>query len=66
MSKLAMALIVALLAAGTAKASDKTDVVAVAHKWADAFNRSDGKTGAAFCADGAVIIDDFAPHVWQG
>jgi hypothetical protein len=24
-----------------------------------------GKTGASYCADGAIIIDDFAPHVWQ-
>ena len=66
MGKLAIALVVALIASGAANASDKTDVMAVVHKWVDAFNNGDSKGGAAICADGAVIIDDFAPHVWQG
>jgi hypothetical protein len=29
-------------------------------------NKGDGKTGASYCADGVVILDDFAPHIWQG
>lgn len=66
MGKLAIALVVALLASGAASASDKTDVMAVFHKWVDAFNQGDATGGAGFCADSAVVIDDIAPHVWQG
>ena len=56
----------AIFFSGAASASDKTDAMAVVHKWVDAFNQGDGKTGASYCADGALVIDDFAPHVWQG
>jgi ketosteroid isomerase-like protein len=66
MKKLAAVIAVAVFACGTASASDKTDAMAVVHKWVDAFNKGDGKTGSSYCADGALIIDDFAPHVWQG
>jgi hypothetical protein len=65
MQKLAAVIVLAVLACGAASASDKTDAMAVVHKWVDAFNKADGKTGASYCADGAIIIDDFAPHVWQ-
>jgi ketosteroid isomerase-like protein len=57
---------VLVFASAAAIASDKSDAMAVVHQWVDAFNKGDGKTGAAQCADGAVILDDFAPHVWQG
>ncbi len=66
MKKLAAVLAVAVFASGVARASDKTDAMAVVHKWVDAFNKGDGKTGSSYCADGALVIDDFAPHVWQG
>jgi len=66
MNKLAAVIAVAVLASGVASASDRTDAMAVVHKWVDAFNKGDGKTGSSFCVDGALIIDDFAPHVWQG
>jgi hypothetical protein len=62
MQKLAAVIALAVFAYGAASASDKTDAMAVVHKWADAFNKGDGKTGATYCADGALIIDDFAPH----
>src|SRR5258708_7461504 len=64
--KLAAVIAVAVFASGAASASDKTDAMAVVHKWVDSFNKGDGKTGSSYCADGALIIDDFAPHVWQG
>jgi len=57
---------VTVFASGTASASDKTDAMAVVHKWVDSFDKGDGKTMSTYCADGALIIDDFAPHVWQG
>jgi ketosteroid isomerase-like protein len=66
MKKLAAVITLAVFAFGVASASDKTDAMAVVHKWVDAFNKSDGKTGASYCADGTLIIDDFAPHTWQG
>jgi ketosteroid isomerase-like protein len=66
MQKLATVIARAGFAFGAASASDKTDAMAVVHKWADAFNKGDGKTGASYCAADALIIDDFAPHVWQG
>ncbi len=56
----------AMCASATAIASDKTDAMAVVHKWVDAFNKGDAKTATSYCADGALVIDDFAPHVWQG
>jgi ketosteroid isomerase-like protein len=64
--KLAAVIALAVLASVAASASDKTDAMAVVHKWVDSFNKGDGKTGSSYCADGALIIDDFAPHVWQG
>ena len=66
MKKLAAVMTMAVFAFGAASASDKTDAMAVVHKWVDSFNKGDGKAGASFCADGAVILDDFAPHIWQG
>ena len=66
MKKLAAVIAVAVFACGAASASDKTDAMAVVLKWVDAFNKGDGKTASSYCADGAIIIDDFAPHVWQG
>lgn len=66
MRKLGLVLTLSLLAFGAASASDKTDAMAVVHKWVDSFNKGDGATAASYCAEGALIIDDFAPHVWQG
>ena len=47
-------------------ASDDTDVIAVVHRWMDAFNRGSFNTDIAPCAEDAVVIDDLPPHVWQG
>jgi ketosteroid isomerase-like protein len=66
MKALATAVAVSMLACATASASDKSDVMGVVHQWVESFNKGDGKAAASFCADGALIIDDFAPHVWQG
>lgn len=56
----------AVLAAAPAFASDKTDVRKAIDQYVQAVNKNDQKTWAGMCADNAVIIDDFAPHVWQG
>ena len=62
MNKLAAVIAVAVFASGAASASDKTDAMAVVHKWVDSFNKGDGKTGSSYCVDGALIIDDLASH----
>jgi len=31
-----------------------------------AYNAGHGQAGAALCAEDAVIVDDFAPHLWKG
>jgi ketosteroid isomerase-like protein len=62
----AAVLVVSVFASAAAIASEKTDAMAVVHQWVDAFNKGDGKAATSYCADGALIIDDFAPHVWQG
>jgi ketosteroid isomerase-like protein len=66
MKKLAATVAVAIFTCGTAGASEKTDAMAVVHQWVNAFNKGDGKSASSYCADDALIIDDFAPHVWQG
>lgn len=66
MKKLTVIIALAAFASAAASASDRTDAMAVVHKWVDAFNKGDSQTGSSYCADGALIIDDFAPHVWQG
>jgi hypothetical protein len=56
----------ALLLAVPAYASDKTDVMAAINGFNDALNRNDAKTAGEAHAPQAVIIDEFAPHLWQG
>jgi len=53
--KLAAVIAAAMFACGAASASDKTDAIAIVHKWVDAFNKSDGKTGSSYCAGGAIV-----------
>jgi ketosteroid isomerase-like protein len=59
-------LILAACVAGPALASDKTDIMATIHQYVDGLNKNDTKSGISACADEAVIIDDFPPHVWAG
>jgi hypothetical protein len=55
-----------VIAAGSAAASEQTDVMAPVHQFIDATNKGDVKTAVADCAAQAVIIDEFPPHAWQG
>jgi ketosteroid isomerase-like protein len=67
MPRTIMALALAACAIGPVFGSEASDVMAVVHQYADAFNKGgDMKSGLAACADQAVIIDDFPPHVWDG
>jgi hypothetical protein len=66
MHKVLIALVVAFLAAGSAAASEKTDVMKAVHQFVAGFNKGDTKTAAAACADQTSIIDEFPPHEWHG
>jgi ketosteroid isomerase-like protein len=57
---------VAISISAPVAASDNTEVIAVAHHWADAFGQRAFITDNAPCAEDAVVIDDLPPHVWQG
>ena len=63
-----MAAVAAMLASPVlqAQASDESDVAATIQQYNDDFNKGDPKSAAALCAEHSVIIDDFAPHLWQG
>jgi ketosteroid isomerase-like protein len=65
MKRLAMALVV-VMAAGTASASDQTDVMATVRQFIDGFNKGDVKSALAACASPASIVDEFPPYAWQG
>lgn len=60
------ALTLMVLTAPPALASDESDVVAAINRYNDSFNKGDTKTADAICTPQTFIIDDFAPHAWQG
>ncbi|MGO9829156.1 MAG: nuclear transport factor 2 family protein [Myxococcaceae bacterium] len=55
-----------LLTAGSTRASERTEVMAVVNQFIDGFNKDDVKTALAACAAAAFIIDEFPPYAWQG
>ena len=61
-----IAIAMVMLTSTPAAASDNTEVIAVVHRWTDAFTRRSFNTDIAPCAEDAVVIDDLQPHVWQG
>ncbi|HEX9158748.1 MAG TPA: nuclear transport factor 2 family protein [Rhizomicrobium sp.] len=65
-SLLVAAAALTLPVANVAVAADREDVMATVKQYDDAFNKNDMKAWSALCTDNAIIIDDFAPHVWQG
>jgi hypothetical protein len=58
MHKIFISFAVGMLAIAPAMASDKTDVMAVVHKW--------GSTDADTCADEVAIVDSVPPYEWHG
>jgi hypothetical protein len=66
MNKLLVAFAMALLATGSAAATERTDVLAPVHKFIDGFNSGDVNSSLAACADQTSIIDEFPPHEWHG
>jgi ketosteroid isomerase-like protein len=53
-------------AAAPAAQSGPDAVMAVIHQFVDGFNKGDMKAALAVCASPASIIDEFAPHHWDG
>ena len=62
MNKVVISLAVGVLAAGSALASDKADIMAILNQWNDA----DLAKAVATCAADAAVIDDFPPFEWHG
>jgi ketosteroid isomerase-like protein len=62
MSKVLVVLAVSALTAGSALASDKSDIMAVLNQWNDA----DEAKAVAACADDAAVTDDVPPFEWHG
>ena len=61
---LAAAIFLAVSIAGSASASDESDVKAFIAKWVGDFNRDDIKAFTAGCAPQAPTIDGFPPYAW--
>jgi hypothetical protein len=66
MHKIVIGVAIAVLAVGTAAATEQTDVMLTVHQFIDGFNKGDAKMMVAACADQASIIDEFPPHEWHG
>ena len=49
-----------------AVASDSSDVIAAVQKANDSFNRGNKQAWLATCGAEAIIIDNFAPYMWEG
>lgn len=64
--KSVLALAVTMLTVGPAAATEQDDVVKSIRQWADSLNKGDSAGAIAVCAPETTIIDEFAPHVWQG
>ena len=48
------------------RANGSNQLVALNTQRRLAFNKGDEKAGVATCASPASVVDDFAPHLWQG
>ncbi|MGB9473867.1 MAG: hypothetical protein WCE87_02230 [Candidatus Udaeobacter sp.] len=67
MHKLMIALAISVAVIGrSAVASEETDVMVPVQQFVEGFNKSDVKMAETACAEEALIIDDFPPHVWHG
>src|SRR5690242_12006881 len=58
--------VLALVATGSALASDEDDVTAAINAFIGAVNTGDFKAAAATHVDAPSIVDEFPPHHWQG
>ena len=64
--RIAILALTSALAATPALASDRADIASTVNKYNDSFNKGDTATFSSLCSPQTTIIDDFAPHSWQG
>jgi ketosteroid isomerase-like protein len=58
--------LLAVMTPAAARAAEEAEAFAPVKQFIEGFNKGDEKTALAACAPSAVIIDEFAPYVWQG
>jgi hypothetical protein len=63
MNRIAIALAVGVFAAGSALASEKSDIMAVLKQWN---NPDDMVKAAATCTNDAAVLDAIPPYEWHG
>lgn len=51
---------------GVPASADSAAVMAVVHRFVDAFNQGDTTAAVAACAKKASVIDEFPPYTWHG
>jgi len=54
------------ISAGSAVASEQSDVVTAVHKYFDNLDKDKLKTALEVCDSHVSILDEFPPHEWQG
>jgi ketosteroid isomerase-like protein len=62
MNRIIVAFALSALTAGSALASDRSDITTVLNQWNDA----DEAKSIAACADDASVMDDIPPYEWHG
>lgn len=66
LSALVAALVMVTAAPGVAAPADNAAVMATVNQFVDGYNKNDTKMQVTACTSPASIIDEFAPHSWQG
>jgi hypothetical protein len=67
MRSLCLVLVASIGLVASAEATPGGELMAPIRQFIDAFNKGDNKSAAAaFAPKGLAIIDEVAPHVWQG
>src|SRR6186713_1605024 len=61
-----VALLITMLGAGPAAATEQDNVMKVVRQWVDGLNKGDTRTAIAACAPETAIVDEFPPHEWHG
>lgn len=66
MKTLLLALAVLVLSTGSAGANENAPAMNIVRAWIADFNKGDGQSAIALCAERGAILDDISPFVWQG
>ncbi|HSS95581.1 MAG TPA: nuclear transport factor 2 family protein [Terriglobales bacterium] len=67
MKRIILALLAMLLVISSATMAAAADVTTTIHQFIDSFNAGDVKAvNASYATGDIVIVDEFAPHMWNG